>query len=54
MQKVGNPDWHVIFHVIWFFNTNGDVAKNFDCESLENFPEKIMEFVLIKLQVCVV
>ena len=22
------PDWHVIFHVIWFFNTNGDLVKN--------------------------
>ena len=22
------PDCHVIFHVIWFFNSNGDVVKN--------------------------
>ena len=22
------PDRHVIFHVTWFFNTNGDIAKN--------------------------
>ena len=22
------PSFHVIFHVIWFFTTNGDITKN--------------------------
>ena len=43
------PDWHVI----WFFNTNRDVAK--DGESLESFQKSVYDGVcLIKFKVCVV
>ena len=31
----------MVFYMIWFFNTSGDVAKIADCESLENFLKNV-------------
>ena len=38
-------DWHVIFHMIWFFNTTGDVANNGWFRKLENFPKNVYDGV---------
>ena len=40
-----SPGFHVIFHVVWLFNTNEDVTKN---NWLWKF--EMMEFVLVKLK----
>ena len=50
-----SPDWHVIFHVIWFLNTNGDVVKNNWLWKFRKFSEKFLwQSLFRKLQVCVV
>ena len=34
---------HVIFHVVYFFNTNEDVTNSNYCESLEVYQESVYD-----------
>ena len=40
-----SSDWYVIFHVIWFFNTNGNVAKNNWYWKFGKFPKSVWDGV---------